>query len=1413
MKKNIFYVQIGIVTIFYSSFLFAESTPNRIALHEEQRICGTTIITQHHDRILENTRRLHPDLPVSLQKTAEAQIDVGDTLSFYTINYKTYSYESIKAVCRYKSDLSYIFVGLQAFEENKVSQEDVDNFYHAFEVATPPSSIDPTKGIVQIMNQYIGQTPNTFGDSRVFILIYDIIDTYDPNAGSYQYIAGYFNQSDLSGGTYSNQKNLIHVDCNPLRPDREDAWATVAHEFQHLIHYGYDSDENTTGLWVNEGASEYSEVLCGFSLRNPAGYLLNPDRSLTVFDNFYKDLLDYKKVALWTYYLGEKFGPELIGEVVRNPANGVDGVRAALVKRGISLSFEDIFSNFVIANYADDATLDAEGYYHYSKMVLPTVPPATIHRFYPVSEQIKTVSPYAAFFVRFTAKDSTAVLRVSNQTTDVFRHRIWLKGSTSKLETISLDATQKGSYSLRAVGNGSDEAVMAGISLSTVSVCTYSVSSDFKDIAPPVILSGPTEFLPTGNSITIIWTTDEPSTSIVEYGTSPSYGKQVVDANYVTQHSVTLTGLMANTEYHYRVGSVDGAGNGPKYSANFTFTTTSLSPGTIATVQQAHSYGYLGRNMVHDSKGHLHLLHHEIVDNRRFIYHRKSNDNGASWSNPVAIDQTLFYGGMPSVAIDSLDRLHAAWHAQEFSESKYAIYYSRSDDGGASWSAPKQISKYGASDNQLYAAIAIDKNNHPHIVWNSALYQDENLGDVYHAHSFDGGITWSSEVMISQSATHRCFVPTIDFTSAGKAYVLWVDGVFEQQSRKVYGTTSSDYTTWQPPQALTSSGVLYDLFVSFVIDPYDRLHMVYSDNYTPGDIRIMYTYAEADVWSPPVPVARSQQGHVDSPNIASDDRGRLYLVYRDDMGTTALAKSGYLSRPWVQEETSPALRKDFAQRGEIFFSVFRDGVWSPASNISNDTEDNRYPELPRRVLSGEADVIWMRELSTAAYQMRHLHIQTGAAVYTAPLQITAVTPPHGATDVPYFKQAFSVQVDFNQRVAVDSLIPKYVVVAGAGQGVIKGHISYDTAFRRMIFVPNTALFPGDVVTVTLSGTITNESGIGLDGNGNGMAEGSPTDDYVWSFQLQAPDQVPPTFTIGVLQNPVLTRYMDIYIVPSEMLAVNPILTVAGQTIPTMLVPGEAILYKADYRLQQSGVLALHVDGIDLAGNSGSADRDFTAQFLTIAAGGEIHSADGVLSLQVPAGALPADGYLTIVKSPKPALGKTISLEQDYYQIGPASYRLQQPARIIFVGATETDRRYFIEQQQADGSWSEIASYQEDNYINAHITVLGNFRLSSAKPLIPESFALRQNYPNPFQLRTEKTTVAFDLPRRETVEIVVYNLLGERVRTLVQGSRQAGIYTVYWDGRDDAGRFVASGVYFYQLITAGRTFTRKMLVLY
>ena len=93
--------------------------------------------------------------------------------------------------------------------------------------------------------------------------------------------------------------------------------------------------------------------------------------------------------------------------------------------------------------------------------------------------------------------------------------------------------------------------------------------------------------------------------------------------------------------------------------------------------------------------------------------------------------------------------------------------------------------------------------------------------------------------------------------------------------------------------------------------------------------------------------------------------------------------------------------------------------------------------------------------------------------------------------------------------------------------------------------------------------------------------------------------------------------------------------------------------------------------------------------------------------------------------------------------------------------------------------------------------------------LPKSYEILQNYPNPFN---PTTNIRYALPRESHVTLIVYNILGQRIRTLVDDVRSAGRYEVTWDGRNESGFSVGTGIYLYRIEAGPYTNVQKMLLL-
>jgi hypothetical protein len=134
-----------------------------------------------------------------------------------------------------------------------------------------------------------------------------------------------------------------------------------------------------------------------------------------------------------------------------------------------------------------------------------------------------------------------------------------------------------------------------------------------------------------------------------------------------------------------------------------------------------------------------------------------------------------------------------------------------------------------------------------------------------------------------------------------------------------------------------------------------------------------------------------------------------------------------------------------------------------------------------------------------------------------------------------------------------------------------------------------------------------------------------------------------------------------------------------------------------------------------------------------------------------------------------------------------------PANAIAAG----NRKFWVRGQDAAGTWGPAMA--RSVVVNGDPTVDVGTQ--------PVAFALGQSLPNPAKGRA---VIGFALPRAGAAELAIFGIRGERVRTLVSGPQPAGRRNISWDGRDDSGRPVSSGMYFYKLV-AGENQARRKLV--
>ena len=324
---------------------------------------------------------------------------VGDSRMFWRYNLSVMppSWIQQSATCRAVGEHSYIFVA-DADWGTHMTQEDVDSIYNCLENVTVANN---TMGVVEMCQTYFGTIPDELDADPKVIFYYSALGSY---AGSV--FDGYFSpfnqmtDAEAQGsGEHSNECEMLYMSCDPVNPLAPVTLAVMAHELEHLIHFGHDSNEES---WVDEGCAEFAMVL--FGVPDPImDFQQEPNNNLMTWN---QDYSDYVKTMLFFTYISEQTtGPDFITQIVANPLNGVIGLEDCLTTISFPLDFQQIFSNWTLANFINDNTFGT-GMYGYDALDLPAFTTEQYFTSYPATTS-NTLNDCAAHYYRLNTTFSS----------------------------------------------------------------------------------------------------------------------------------------------------------------------------------------------------------------------------------------------------------------------------------------------------------------------------------------------------------------------------------------------------------------------------------------------------------------------------------------------------------------------------------------------------------------------------------------------------------------------------------------------------------------------------------------------------------------------------------------------------------------------------------------------------------------------------------------------------------------------------------------------------------------------------------------------------------------------------------------------------------------------------------------------
>ncbi len=262
---------------------------------------------------------------------------VGDTLTFWASNTATNENFKVEAELVVKSEHLYMWVEKGERVDRRALQRSAKLF---------DERIYPTN------REFFGSewTPGVDNDPRLHIL---------HAVGLGEGVAGYYSSADEISSKinpYSNEKEMFYINLSNNQPGTSFYDTTLAHEFQHMIHWFRDTNESG---WINEGLSELAAQLNGLGregevMRPDQVFATDPDLQLNTWPENDISFPHYGNSYLFMNYFLSRFGEEATKALVADPANGLESFDATLTDLNAGVTADELFADWVVANWLDD---------------------------------------------------------------------------------------------------------------------------------------------------------------------------------------------------------------------------------------------------------------------------------------------------------------------------------------------------------------------------------------------------------------------------------------------------------------------------------------------------------------------------------------------------------------------------------------------------------------------------------------------------------------------------------------------------------------------------------------------------------------------------------------------------------------------------------------------------------------------------------------------------------------------------------------------------------------------------------------------------------------------------------------------------------------------------------------------------
>jgi len=899
------------------------------------------------------------------------------------------------------------------------------------------------------------------------------------------------------------------------------------------------------------------------------------------------------------------------------------------------------------------------------------------------------------------------------------------------------------------------------------------------DTLPPAIVEGPIHSGITHNKAVISWLTDEISTSIVQYGPSQLYGSEKTKSDFVQSHQIVLTNLKESTLYHYRVGSVDPASNGPTWSSNFWFW-THPAPDTLSPIILAGPYA----SWVTNTMAQIAWTTDEISD---------------SW---VCYGLDLSYDKMAGSA--SYVKEHSIVLTNVLPDTTYYYYVSSTDPSGNSVESGHGGGGLRALDTgedrfttkasaDVAAPVIVSG---PHVRYkthNMALVEwvtDETGNSIVEYGETQGygrAITYPQATInhtaflsnLSPNTTYHFRVGSEDIAKNGPTY-----------SGDVTFTTSADVSDTEPPVITAAPEIAYAdesrAVITWETDEPADSYMAYE---------LIGTLAEKVVGESMSMLSHQLTLDLESSynvRVSSSDQFGNGPTYSDYFTVTALAAPDVtapvvISGPEVVylSENSAKIRWE---TDELSSSFVEYGLSEEYTDIEGNPDNNSLHQVTLTNLT-----------ASTTYHYRVKSADLFGNIYFGPDSIL-VTQASSDTTAPSTPTGLSssygnqlAELSWNRNLEGD--LSGYNLCRGttiSTLSLVASNLA-DTRYQDQGLTNGTTYYY----------QLTSRDQSGNESPASEMVCAKPLSYLLGDFNGDG--------AIGVLPDVVDVVAMVNYVFKGAE-GYEPL--EAGNVNCDADVDVVDIVYLVNY-VFKSGEEPCNctIPSPPLARLKERAKAILGLSFSI-----EVESEEAEVLLEADASQEVAGMELDLRFDPwQLELGeiKTTSRTEDlglYYNLKPGKIKIGL-VDVYGVHTMPSGKgsllriKFQKKRQEVDISSANIekAILVDVSAQKFEVEILPN----KATKSIPHTFSLAQNYPNPFNART---VINYSLPKDSEVRIDIYNILGQRVKTVVDEYQPAGYKTVVWDGTNQKGSAVGSGIYLYRIQAGDFTSSRKMLLL-